>query len=334
MKINNETKIGLFAIVAILVFILGFRFLKGKSLFSKQPAIYAVFDNLASLEKSNVVKINGLPIGTVYDFAPTDKEVNNIIVEIHLTRDIKIPANSVAFIDATLVGASFITIEKGDANQYLQYGDTISTRIDPSLISNLKTQITPTITRVNTAVDSLTLLIGNVNQLLNPSTNNNLQSLIANLTIASANLQHILNAETGLLATTAGNLNAVTGNLAKNNDQIAQSIRNVELATGNIANAPIQQTVTSLQETVAELRNSISKLDNNLNNNNGTLGRLLNDQQLYNQMNQSALALEILLDDLRLHPKRYVNISVFGGKNKPAPLTSPLAKDTVTVIVD
>ena len=90
MKINNETKVGLLAVVAILVLILGFNFLKGKSLFSKTPVIYAVFKNLGGLEKSNQVKINGLPVGTVYNFFPTDKEVNGIVVEIHLTREISI----------------------------------------------------------------------------------------------------------------------------------------------------------------------------------------------------------------------------------------------------
>ena len=122
MKISNEAKVGILAIVAILVLVIGFNFLKGKSLFSKTPTIFAVFKNLGGLEKSNQVKINGLAVGTVYNVAPKDKEVSSIIVEIHLTRDINIPRNSIAFIDASLVGASYITIEKGEANSYLNLG--------------------------------------------------------------------------------------------------------------------------------------------------------------------------------------------------------------------
>src|SRR5947209_18886177 len=99
MKLSNETKVGLLAIVAIVLLVLGFNFLKGKSLFSKTPVLFAVFKNIGSLEKSNQVKINGLPIGTVYNFGPKDKEVNSILVEIHLTREVNIPRNSVAFID-------------------------------------------------------------------------------------------------------------------------------------------------------------------------------------------------------------------------------------------
>jgi phospholipid/cholesterol/gamma-HCH transport system substrate-binding protein len=329
MKINNETKVGVLAVVAILILVFGFNFLKGKKIFSKQPTLYAVFKNLGSLEKSNVVKINGLPIGTVYDFAPTNKEVDNILVEIHLNREINIPQNSVAFIDGSLVGASFITIEKGNANTYLKSGDTVNTRLDAGLIADLKTQLTPTITRVNETVDSLKLVLGSIHSVFSPATNENLQSMIGSLATSSAYLQRMLNTESGIVAQTVGNLNAVTGNLAKNNDHIAQSIRNVEITTGNLANARIQETVAAMEGTINELKGSISKLDASINSNKGTLGKLMNDQKLYDQMNRSALSLEILLDDLRLHPKRYVNISVFGGKSKPDPLTSPTVKDTL-----
>src|ERR687885_1151171 len=110
MKLKNEVKVGILALAAILVLIIGFNFLKGKSLFHKAPTLYAVFKNLGSLEKSNAVKINGLAVGTVYDYAPADKEVNSIIVEIHLNRDLDIPRNSIAFIDGSLVGSSYINI--------------------------------------------------------------------------------------------------------------------------------------------------------------------------------------------------------------------------------
>ena len=334
MKLNNETKVGILAIVAILSLVLGFNFLKGKNLFSKPPVLYAVFEQLGSLQKSNEVKINGLPVGTVFDYKPSDKEVSSIIVEIHLNRDINIPANSIAFIDGALVGASYISIEKGNANAFLQSGDTIITRLDEGLMSNIKTQLAPTITRVNETLDSLKLVIGSVNSILDPSTNHNLQTLIAQLTISSANLAQLTNAQTGALANALGNLNAVTANLARNNDAISSSIRNVEVTTSNLANAPIQQTVAGLQDAIGDLRGTIIELKGTVarvNSTDGSLGALLNDRKMYDNLNRTLLALEILLDDVRVHPKRYVNISVFGGKSKPDPLTSPVLKDTIPV---
>src|SRR5215204_154415 len=128
MKISNEVKVGVLAIAAIIVLIIGFNFLKGANLFSKPYTLYARFPNIGSLEKSNQVKINGLTIGTVFDFKAADKQVNSIIVEIHLDKDIAIPDSSIAFIDGSVLGSAYINIEKGRANTFLANGDTISTK--------------------------------------------------------------------------------------------------------------------------------------------------------------------------------------------------------------
>lgn len=332
MKLSNETKVGLLAVVAIVVLILGFNFLKGQNVFSRPPVLYAIFPNVGSLEKSNTVKINGLPVGTVYNIRQADKEVNNIVVELHLTRDIEIPRNSVAFIDAGILNSSFINIEKGDQHVYLQSGDTIATRLDKGIIGSIQTQLGPTLTRVNETLDSLKYAIGAINSVFDPRTKNNLQSVIANLTTASGELSQLLDVQTGVLARSLANVDAITGNLAKNNDAISSSIRNVEVTTSKFANANIEGTISALQATIAELKNTIA----GLNSTNGSLGLMMNDRQLYDKLNKvadrlnsAALSAEITMDDLRVHPKRYVNISVFGGKAKSAPLTSPAIKDTV-----
>lgn len=332
MTLSNETKVGILALVAIVVLVLGFNFLKGKSVFSKPPVLYATFTNIGSLEKSNQVKINGLAVGSVYDIKQADKEVNNIIVAIRLTRDIEIPRNSVAFIDAGLLNSSFINIEKGDQHVYLKSGDTINTRLDKGLLGSIQTQVAPTLSRVNETLDSLKLILGSINTVFDPNTKGNLQAVIANLAGSSAQLQQLLNAQTGLLAQSLSNINTVTGNLAKNNDAITSSIRNIEVTTTKLANANIEGTISALQATIGELKNTIA----NLNSKNGSLGLLMNDRELYDKLNkmsdrlnQAALSAEITLDDLRVHPKRYVNISVFGSKTKSQPLTSPAIKDTI-----
>jgi phospholipid/cholesterol/gamma-HCH transport system substrate-binding protein len=334
MKLSNETKVGLLAIVAILVLVLGFNFLKGTSVFSKPPALFAKFADIGTLEKSNPVKINGLSVGTVYNVSQADKEVDSIIVEIHINRDINIPRGSVAFIDGSVLGSAYINIEKPkqSARGYHSSGDTLSTRLEPSLIGNIQSQLAPTLTRVNQTLDSLKIAIGHIASVFDPNTKNNLQNMIANLAVSSAHMQQLLNAQSGLLAQSLANLNSVTSNLAKNNDAISSSIRNVEVTTSKLANANIEGTFAALQGAINELKNTIG----NLNSKNGSLGLLMNDRELYDKLNKvsqrlytTALSAEILLDDLRLHPKRYVNVSVFGGKNKGEPLTSPTAKDSV-----
>ena len=332
MKISNEAKVGILAVAAIIVLILGCNFLKGSNVFSKPFTLYARFPNIGSLEKSNQVKIHGLAIGTVYSFMPADKEVNTIIVELHLDKEVSIPKTSVAFIDGSVLGSAFINVEKGPNGGYLKTGDTISTRFDMSLLSDLKAQIAPTVLRLNETFDSLKITIGALNSVFDPGTKNNLRDLIANLTISSAELSKLLGAQGSVLGESLKNMNSVTGNLASNNDAISSSIRNVEVTTSRFANANIEGMVSALQGAVGELKNTIS----NLNSDKGTLGLLMNDRKLYdqldgitNRMNKTALSAEILFDDIRLHPKRYVNISVFGSKKGGEPITSPGVKDTI-----
>lgn len=332
MKISNEVKVGLLAIAAIVILVIGFNFLKGQSVFNKPFVLYARFPDIGSLEKSNQIKINGLNVGAVHNFAPADKEVNSIIVELHVDKGIAIPRNSVALIDGSVLGSAYINIEKGPGNTYLKSGDTISTRADMSLLSNLQAQVAPTLTRLNETFDSLKLVIGGLNSIFDPGTKNNLREMIANLTLSSAELKMLLDAQTGALAQSMGNINTITSNLARNNDVINSSLRNVEVTTSRLANSNIEGVVSALQSTIGELQGTIGRF----NTNTGTLGLLMNDRQLYDRLgsvssrlDKVALSAEILFDDIRLHPKRYVNISVFGGKKGAEPITSPAPKDTI-----
>lgn len=332
MKISNEVKVGLLAIVAIVLLIFGFNFLKGAHVFSKPPTLYATFPNIGSLEKSNQVKIHGLPVGTVFSFTPKDNEVDSIVVEIHLNKNVSIPADSHAFIDGSVLGSAFINIEQGASKNYLKSGDRIDTRLEMSLMSNLQGQIAPTIARLNQTFDSLKITIGALNSVFDDNTKGNLRTAIANITLSTAELQKLLSAQGGQIAQALQNVNAITGNLAKNNDAVTSSIRNVEVTTSKLANANIEGTVNALQGTIKELQNTVS----NFNSNKGTLGLLMNDRGLYDKfqdvtkrLQQTTLSAEILFDDIRLHPKRYVNFSVFGGKKGGDPITSPGVKDTV-----
>jgi len=202
MKINNETKVGILTITALTILIVGFNFLKGKNLFSKEKKIYAVFTDIGSLEKSNEVKINGLPIGVVYDKRELDKNVSAIIVAISLSRDVNIPDNSVAYIGSSLVGSSFIVIEKGNSTNYLKLGDTLATRTEGGILGEVKQQLNPTMVRVRDVLDSLKNTLSGVNGLFNAEAKTNLMQTLSNLNHASNSLTGLLDNETGALAKT------------------------------------------------------------------------------------------------------------------------------------
>lgn len=325
MKISNETKVGVLTIIALVLLILGFNFLKGKDIFDKTKKIYAVFTDLGSLEKANDVKINGLSIGKVYDFQEKDPQVSGIVVTISLKRPVNIPVNSVAYISAGLLGSSYIIIERGDSSAYLKNGDTLTTRVDPSFLTDFRAQLNPTLLKVRNALDSLNIVFQNVNKIFDAPTKANLRQTITNLSEASNSLKGLLDNTNGPLAKAMNNVSALTANLKKNNDSITLVISNAKKFTEKLSNLDLQATIDSVHSALTQLKATMAKITDN----NGTLGALINDKQLYNKINDATLSAEILLDDIRTHPKRYVNISVFGKKDKTGPITSPAKKDTI-----
>lgn len=325
MKISNETKVGILTIVALTILIIGFNFLKGKDVFNRSKKIYAVFTDLGTLEKSNEVKINGLPIGTVYEKREKDKDVSAIVVTINLTRDINIPKNSVAYISSGLVGSSFIVIERGDSKEMMKTGDTLATRTETGILGDVKAQLNPTLAKVRDVLDSLQNTLSGVNGMLNSENKGYLKQTLANLSQASNALNGLLDNQNGALAKTLNNAQAISESLKSNSADITATIGNAKTATEKLAALQLQPTIDSLNTMISQLKATAAKLSGN----EGTLGALINDKGLYNKLNDAILSAEILMDDLRTHPKRYVNLSIFGRKDKSGPLTSPAKKDTV-----
>ncbi len=326
MKISNETKIGVLTALAITILVLGFNFLKGKTLFSNKKTINAGFVNIQGLLTSNPVVINGMQVGSVYSLN-NDKDMQKINVEMSLTRDVNIPANSVAVIRTNPLGTTSIEIKLGNATNFLRNNDTIKTEPSEGFINMALQKLDPVLYEVQNTVKSLDSVLLAVKSIVDPSAKSNIQAMLANLsqvsyslTNSSASLQKLLNTETGSLAQTLDNVNTFTANLARNNEKITHVMSNLEKTTGNFAQLNVKQTLDSLNYTVAMLNNSMTKL----NTKDGTLGMLLNDTRLYNNLASTANKLNLLLDDLRTHPKRYVSISVFGKKNNSTPLQVPL----------
>jgi phospholipid/cholesterol/gamma-HCH transport system substrate-binding protein len=321
MKISNEFKIGVMAVVAVAGLILGFNWLKGSSLFQHSKKIYAIFDNVEGMEVSNQVLINGLSIGSVAAINEADKDLaRGIIVTISLKKDVHIPKNSIGVINSGFISSASIVINKGDAPEFLADGDTLLTKQKANLISQVQASVNPVILKLGGTLQSLDSLVQAVGAMFDPRLKNNFSAIVANLAASTAQMQILLNAQTGALAQSLRNVNTFTANLAKNNDHITHTLENVEKTTSSLAAAKIPETVESLQSTVNELKGVIAKM----NSNNGSLGLLLNDKKLYQNLESTARSLNILLDDVRVHPKRYVNISVFGRKDKSGPLMAPV----------
>ena len=330
MKISNETKIGALTAIAIVLLILGFNFLKGKSFFGDSHTLFAKYTNVQGLATSNPVMINGLQVGTVFSIT-TDKNMKEILVNMNMTKDVNIPVNSVAIIKPSLLGTISIEIKLGDAKNYIAKNDTIATQATAGIFNDVLSKIDPVLYQVTKAVSSIDSVLASVNRILDPNAKNNIGATLenlnkttANLIGASASLTILLNTQTGALAGTLNNLNSFTANLDKNNGKITNLVGNLDKTATNLSQLDIQQTLNTLNTTIGDLKSTIGKL----NNTSGTAGLLLNDTKLYNNLTATANKLNLLIDDLKTNPKRYINISVFGKKNTNTGLTVPLP-DTI-----
>jgi phospholipid/cholesterol/gamma-HCH transport system substrate-binding protein len=327
MKISNETKVGALTAIAITLLILGFNFLKGKTLFKTGNLLYAKYTDTKGIMVSNPVFINGYQVGSVYDIENADDNLSAIVITIKLKSNYNIPVNSLATIKENPLGSNSIQIALGDGKKYLNSGDTVLTASTAGLLGDVMNKIGPVGDQIKTTVHSLDSVLKNINSIFDPNTRNNLQQVIANinkttasLVVSSASLQAMMNQQSGAIAQSMSNVASFTKNLSDNNEKVTKMLSNMEKTTDNLAKADLAGSVDKLKTTITSLNTILDKM----NSQDGSLGKLMNDKALYNNLTNTIRSANILLDDLRVHPKRYVNVSVFGRKDKSTPLMAPL----------
>lgn len=332
-KISNETKVGALTAIAITLFILGFNFLKGKDVFARNDYIYAKFNSVNGLVPSNPVIMNGFPIGTVYETAPGDENLNTVLVTIQIKEDINIPTNSVATIKSNPLGTPAMEIIKGNATTYVQAGDTINTESPESFFGSIFDKLGPTQAGLNKVLGSADTLMDNISLTLNDEMRRNLQATIAGLNTISANLavttaeiNTLLRSEQSRLKTSLANIESFSGNMAKAGNSLPGITSRIDTFTYNLSQLELEQTIAKLNAAVNQLSDLVGKLQSTDN----SIGALMNDRQLYDNLTSTINSTNLLLQDLRLHPKRYVNISVFGKKDKSKPLMRPMDEDSIT----
>lgn len=289
------------------------------------------FSNVQGLASSNPIMVNGLQVGTVYKISPT-KDMREILVNMTITSDINIPNNSIAIIKPNPLGTTTVDIRLGNSNIPLKNNETILTETNAGIFNDILKKVDPVLYEMKNAISSIDTFLLKLNDVVDKDAKNNIGATLANLNkttaslvISAASLETLLNTQTGTLAKTLNNLNSVTANLANNNDKISGVLTNLDKTATNLSKLNLQGTLDTLDATISSLKAVVSKF----NTNSGTLGLLFNDPSLYKNLASTSNKLNLLLDDIRVNPKRYVNISVFGKKNKTAPLMVPLP-DTVS----
>ncbi|MFH6604977.1 MlaD family protein [Maribacter algicola] len=306
MKLSKEVKTGIIVVGGILLFILGFSYLKSTPLFDDSKTLYAVYENVGGLQAGTQVSINGLSVGTVNNIKFKDQS-GNLLVTFTVNNDFEFSKNSKAeLFDTGIIGGKGIQIMPVfDGAPVAKSGDTLTTSTRPGITELVQSSLNPLKNKVEGAVTNADSLMMNVNQVLDATTKRDLRESISGLSQLMKSLQgsaallnDLLKNNEGKLDSSLTNFRELTNNFAKLSD--------------SLNNAGLGRTLASLESTVANLDNIMARIDQG----DGTLGKLMKDEELYKNLNSASRELDLLLQDFRLNPKRYVNVSVFGKKQK------------------
>ena len=285
---------------------MGFSYLKSTPIFDNSKTFYAVYPNVGGLQSGTTVSINGFSVGKVNDIKFLD-EKGNLLVTFTVGNDFKFSKNSlVELYDTGIIGGKGLQIRPVfDATGIAQSGDTLQSETRPGITDLAQQKLTPLVRKFESAISGADSVLVNVNSVLDSNTKKELKEVIGGLNVLITSLNK---------STTS--LNSV---LEGNREKLDNSFKNFEVLTSNFAklsdslnSAGLGRTLASLESTMASLDQVTQKIENG----EGTFGLLMNDKELYSNLNSTSRELELLLQDFRLNPKRYVNVSVFGKKQK------------------
>lgn len=315
MKISKEAKTGLLAVFAIATFILGYNYLKGINFFKSDRTFHAVYDNVEGLDLSSAVTINGLKVGKIQEIKILEKNAR-LLVTFNVENDYTFSKTSIARVygGGIIGGKSLAIIPDFESNNIAQSGDTLVGNVEEGIMELVNDRLTPLQQKIEATVVSADSLLTSFNQVMNEETRENLRQTLKNFNETSNSLKSSSVALEDILVVNKSKLNSTFENLDK-------TAANFAAFSDTLSSVEIGNMVKEIESTLANL-NAFSE---KLNSNEGSIGRLLNDDELYKNLDGATRQLEELLQDIKLNPKRYVHISVF-GKN-PGPYQEPENRD-------
>lgn len=299
---------------ALLILFFGFYFLKGAKVFSNEKVYYCYYSNIDGLQASAYVLTRGVNVGHVSRIQLEDNK--GVKVTITINRSVELPRGTVASLTSgDLLGAKVINLDQGPGPGLIEAGAILPTVKENGIVDEVSAELTPRLAELKQTISLFNTTLNSVNAVVNEDNQKALTEAIASIKTTANNLSELsasLNKEGGEMTDIVHNVKSFTGALAKNDDTIQHILANVSNVTKQLSNAPIQKTVSDLQKSINELHGILDKI----NNNQGSLGMLINNKDVYNNLNSSLHSLNSLMEDIKAHPNRYINVTVFGSSGK------------------
>lgn len=313
MALNKDIKVALLTIITIVCFIASYLFMKGSLMHSGEPSYNALFNSVDKLKKSDKVYLNGVAIGSVKSIQFKDI-ANPNIVEIAFTAEngLNIPKDSkIQVISTSLMGNMGLKLIFGESKEILKENETIVGVGEDGMFASVTKEIGP----LAKTSDSL---MKNVNTLFNRNQNENLyvtvnemNKTLASVNIALINMNKMVENNQAPIHKTMLNFEKMSNSLATKQEDINSTIKNIKEITGKANQADMGALMNKLNGSINEMNTMLSEI----NHGNGSMGKLMKDPVLYNNLNTTVNNANELMIDFKSHPKRYVGFSIFGGKN-------------------
>ena len=320
MKISKEFLIGVLVVVAIALMYLGVNYLKGVNLFLKQQKYYAVYTNTAGLTASNPVILNGFKIGIVSDVHLNENGDGTIIAEVILNDSkLHIPDDTkLEIMDADLFGGKAIQIILGQSPTLAENEDTLVASVSMGLTESIKQEIEPLKKKTSQLFAGVDSVISNLNQVLGGSGTDDLGDIFGSLKVTMTNLENtsgnlntLLDNNSGRLTEIFKHVESISANINANNESLTNAIKNIELLSDSLAKIQLASTILKVNSAMA----SFNEITEKINSGQGTLGKLITTDSLHTEIVNASHSLDVLLDDIRKHPKRYLSFSLI-NRNK------------------
>lgn len=315
IHVRREVKLALTAIAAVIILIWGINFLKARALFDKNNVFYGVYDRVDGLKISSSVIYRGYSVGQVSAIHFTGERFDKVLVEFSVGKKLEIPSNTIAAIQsADLMGSKAINLIPGDALTNAQSGDTLRTQLALGLMDQLNEQLEPLKKKAENIMVSLDTVLVALQEIFSENANGNIRGSLKsisrtldNVEQASGTLNKLLNEESGHISEILANINSITGNLESKNADIGRSLDNVTSISDSLRAINLNNTVRYLNSILLQTDSIMGKI----NRGKGTLGGVVNDDELYYNLTLISENLNKLLTEFRQNPKRFVNLSVF-----------------------
>lgn len=326
-KLSREIRVGLLTLVTLAAFIWSYNFLKGRDVFKRQRTFYAVYDNVAGMMTANAITINGLEVGQVSRMYFHPRQPGRVVVELFMSNNIPIPRNSTARIySSDLLGTRRIQIIPGDSPEFAESGDTLIGQMQQSLQDEVNDMVEPIMRKTENLITSFDTVLNVLSEIFNKQTRDNLTGTVESLRKTMANLESatlavdtLVESQKIKLARIIDNVESISANLKQNGNNFSRILSNAAGISDTIARSNISATVSRLTSSVESLEKMTARIERG----EGTIGQLVNNDKMYNELEASSRELKLLLEDMRLHPERYVHISVFGRNPRKNPYQPP-----------